>query len=91
MFFAALGAIGLREFMEAAAVTFLYAISEWLEVRATTRARKALSAIVRLRPEKANLVHPSTLRLLLCQQLRSLLELLFQSEQVTRFLVMVWW
>jgi Zn2+/Cd2+-exporting ATPase len=60
MFFAALGAIGLREFMEGAAVTFLYAISEWLEVRATTRARNALSAIVRLRPEKASLVHPST-------------------------------
>ena len=60
MFFAALGAVALREFTEAAAVTFLFAISEWLEVRATARARKALSAIVRLRPDNANLVHPST-------------------------------
>ena len=43
-----------------AAVTFLFALSEWLEVRATSRARQALSAIVQLRPECANLVHPST-------------------------------
>jgi Zn2+/Cd2+-exporting ATPase len=60
MFFAAIGAVGLTEFTEAAAVTFLFAISEWLEMRATARARKALSAIVRLRPDTANLVHPST-------------------------------
>jgi Cd2+/Zn2+-exporting ATPase len=60
MFFAVVGAIALTDFTEAAAVTFLFAISEWLEVRATTRARKALSAIVRLRPESANLVHPKT-------------------------------
>lgn len=43
-----------------AAVTFLFALSEWLEVRASSRARQALSAIVQLRPECANLVHPST-------------------------------
>jgi Zn2+/Cd2+-exporting ATPase len=60
MFFAALGAVALQEFTEAAAVTFLFAFSEWLEVRATTRARDALSAIVKLRPESANLVHPKT-------------------------------
>lgn len=50
----------LQEFTEAAAVTFLFALSEWLEVCATARARKALSAIVQLRPESANLVHPQT-------------------------------
>lgn len=60
MFTAAIGALALQEFTEAAAVAFLFALSEWLEERATTRARTALSAIVRLRPEKANLVHPST-------------------------------
>mmetsp|Transcript_12299 Transcript_12299/g.17673 ORF Transcript_12299/g.17673 Transcript_12299/m.17673 type:complete len:661 (+) Transcript_12299:855-2837(+) len=60
MFFAAVGAVALQEFTEAAAVTFLFSISEWLEVRATTRARNALSEIVNLRPDKANLLHPKT-------------------------------
>lgn len=60
MFFASVGAVGLQEFAEAAAVVFLFAISEWLEVRATARARRALSAIVNLRPDKANIVHPTT-------------------------------
>lgn len=41
-------------------MTFLFAVSEWLEVRATTRARNALSAILDLRPERANLIHPKT-------------------------------
>ena len=60
MMFAILGAVGLQEFPEAAAVTFLFSISEFLESRATSRARDALSAIVNLRPEKANLVNPIT-------------------------------
>ena len=60
MLFAALGAVALQEFAEAAAVTFLFSLSEWLEVHATSRAREALSAIVCLRPEEANLVHPKT-------------------------------
>lgn len=60
MLFAAIGAIALEEYTEAAAVTFLFAISEWLEVRATTRARNALSAIVQLRPDYAYVVHPTT-------------------------------
>jgi Cd2+/Zn2+-exporting ATPase len=64
MFFASVGAVALQEFAEAAAVVFLFAISEWLEVRATARARHALSAIVNLRPEKANLVHPATQELI---------------------------
>jgi len=55
-----IGALALGEYTEAAAVTSLYSISEWLEVRATTRARNALSAIVRLRPEKANLILPNS-------------------------------
>jgi len=60
MLFAAIGAVALQEYTEAAAVTFLFAISEWLEVRATTRARNALNAIVQLRPEYAFIVHPAT-------------------------------
>lgn len=64
MFFASVGAMALQDFTEAAAVVFLFALSEWLEVRATTRARRALSAILDLRPEKANLVHPFTKELI---------------------------
>lgn len=60
MLFAAIGAVALQEYTEAAAVTFLFAISEWLEVRATTRARNALSAIVNLRPDFAFILHPTT-------------------------------
>ena len=60
MLFAAIGAVALQEYTEAAAVTFLFALSEWLEVRATTRARNALNAIVQLRPEYAFIVHPVT-------------------------------
>jgi len=60
MFSAAVGAVALQEFTEAGAVAFLFSLSEWLEARATARARNALSAIVQLRPDKANLIHPST-------------------------------
>ena len=60
MGFASVGALALQEFTEAAAVTFLFTLSEWLEARATSRARDALSAILQLRPEKANLIHPQT-------------------------------
>jgi Cd2+/Zn2+-exporting ATPase len=65
MLFAALGAIALQDFTEAAAVAFLFSLSEWLEVRATRRAREALSAIVNLRPEEANLIHPQTKELII--------------------------
>lgn len=60
MLFAALGALPLQEYTESAAVTFLFAMSETLEQRATARARGALSAIVKLRPEYANVVNPIT-------------------------------
>ena len=49
----ALGALALQEYSEAAAVTFLFSISDWLETLSTARARNALSAIVKLRPERA--------------------------------------
>jgi Cd2+/Zn2+-exporting ATPase len=55
---AALGAVALGEYDEAASVAFLFAVSEFLEARATMKARKALSAIVNLRPDHANVVHP---------------------------------
>jgi len=60
MLFAAVGALPLQEYTEAAAVTFLFSISETLEHLATTRARNALAAIVSLRPEYANVINPVT-------------------------------
>ena len=60
MFFASIGAVALQEYAEAAAVVFLFAASEWLETRATSRARHALRSIVRLRPDTANIIHPET-------------------------------
>eukprot|EP00934_Nitzschia_sp_Nitz4_P004953 Nitzschia sp. Nitz4//scaffold40_size135432//130078//133507//NITZ4_003273-RA/size135432-snap-gene-0.134-mRNA-1//-1//CDS//3329551306//4943//frame0 len=55
---AAVGALILGEYDEAASVAFLFAVSEFLEARATMRARRALGAIVSLRPDHANVVHP---------------------------------
>lgn len=60
MLFAVIGAVALQDYTEAALVSFLFASSEWLESLATARARNALSAIVSLRPEKANLLNPIT-------------------------------
>ena len=57
---AALGALALGEFDEAASVSFLFAISEWLESRATKKARRALGDIVSLKPEYANVIEPKT-------------------------------
>lgn len=65
MFTATAGALALQDFTEAGAVTFLFSISAWLEVRVTARARNALSDIVHLRPEKANLIHPFTKEVML--------------------------
>jgi Cd2+/Zn2+-exporting ATPase len=55
---AALGALALGEYDEAASVSFLFAVSEFLEASATTKARKALSEICALRPDHANVIHP---------------------------------
>lgn len=56
MVIAAFGALALGEFDEAASVSFLFAVSEWLEARATGKARRALGEIISLRPEYANVV-----------------------------------
>ena len=56
MVIAAVGAAALGEFDEAASVSFLFSISEWLESRATLRAQRALGTICKLRPETANLL-----------------------------------
>jgi Cd2+/Zn2+-exporting ATPase len=57
---AAFGALALQEYDEAASVAFLFAVSEYLEARATYRARKALGAIVSMKPEHAHVLHPVT-------------------------------
>ena len=56
MVIAAFGALALGEYDEAASVSFLFAISEWLEARATGKARQALGEIVSLRPEYAHVI-----------------------------------
>ncbi|GAX29128.1 hypothetical protein FisN_7Hh274 [Fistulifera solaris] len=56
MVVAAIGALLLGELDEAASVSFLFCISEFLEARATQRARKALAEICELRPEYANML-----------------------------------
>lgn len=55
---AAIGALALGEYDEAASVSFLFAVSEFLEARATMKARRALSAIVSLKPDHASVIHP---------------------------------
>ena len=60
MTIAALGALALQEYDEAASVSFLFAISDLLEDQATIRARKALDTIVNLRPDHANLIDTKT-------------------------------
>ncbi|KAG7364291.1 E1-E2 ATPase-domain containing protein [Nitzschia inconspicua] len=57
---AATGALLLGEYDEAASVAFLFSVSEFLEARATLKARRALAEICALRPERANVIHPVT-------------------------------
>lgn len=60
MLFAVIGALILGEYTEAAAVTFIFSLSDFLEHIATSRARLALQEIVSLRPEYANLMNAET-------------------------------
>eukprot|EP00979_Chaetoceros_neogracilis_P006932 scaffold1407_cov248-Chaetoceros_neogracile.AAC.2 len=53
---AAIGSLLLQEYDEAASVSFLFAISEFLEDQATRRATKALDSIINMRPDHANLL-----------------------------------
>jgi len=56
---AAIGSLLLQEYDEAASVSFLFAISEFLEEQATKRATKALDSIIKMRPDHANLIGPN--------------------------------
>ncbi|KAL3935253.1 MAG: hypothetical protein SGBAC_009192 [Bacillariaceae sp.] len=57
---AAIGAICLQQYDEAASVAFLFSISELLERRASRKACEALKDICDLKPEYANVIHPET-------------------------------
>ena len=46
MTIAVAGALVIGEFVEAAAVVFLFSLSEWLERRATEKARVAISEVI---------------------------------------------
>ncbi|KAH9258978.1 hypothetical protein BASA81_002598 [Batrachochytrium salamandrivorans] len=53
MSIAVIGALALQDFHEAATVTVIFSWSEWLEERASRRAKGALQALVNLQPESA--------------------------------------
>jgi len=61
---AAIGAICLQQYDEAASVAFLFSISELLERRASRKAREALKDICDMKPEYANVIHPVTKELM---------------------------
>ena len=56
MLIAVAGAIAIGQWSEAAAVTFLFALAQWLESRSMERARLAIRAVMELAPNEA-LVH----------------------------------
>jgi Zn2+/Cd2+-exporting ATPase len=57
---AAIGACILGEWDEAASVSFLFTVSDYMEARASARARLALEAIIHLRPEHATIIDEET-------------------------------
>jgi Cd2+/Zn2+-exporting ATPase len=55
MLLAVLGTLAIQDFVEGAAVLFLFSLSDWLELSATVRQRDAIAAIIALKPEYAEL------------------------------------
>ena len=53
MVVAVVGALVLGEWLEAAAVVFLFAVAQWLELRTMERARQAIRALMDLSPREA--------------------------------------
>ena len=53
MLLAVAGALALGEWAEAATVVWLFAVSQWLEVRTMERAREAIRAVMTLAPTEA--------------------------------------
>lgn len=57
MTLAVIGAIAIKEYSEAAAVVFLFSLSELLESLSVQRARRAISELLKITPQKAQRVH----------------------------------
>ena len=55
MLLAVIGALAIDKFVEGASVLFLFSLSDWLESRASDRARDAIAAIIALKPEEAEI------------------------------------
>lgn len=53
---AVMGAIGIKEFSEAAAVVFLFSLSELLESLSVQRARKAIQELLKITPQTASVL-----------------------------------
>jgi Zn2+/Cd2+-exporting ATPase len=56
MVIAVVGAMVLRDWVEAASVVFLFSVAQWLEVRTLERARQAISSLLDLSPRQALVV-----------------------------------
>jgi Cd2+/Zn2+-exporting ATPase len=57
MVIAVVGAILLKDYVEAASVVFLFAVAQWLEVRTMEGARQAIRALIDLAPPEALVKH----------------------------------
>ncbi len=56
---AVIAAFLIGEYFEAMMVTVLFAIGDWLELKAVQRSRKDIAAVVNIRPQRANLILPN--------------------------------
>lgn len=56
MSIAVIGAVSIGEWSEAAMVVFLFALAEWIEVRALAHARNAVSSLMALAPDEATVL-----------------------------------
>lgn len=56
MSIAVIGAVSIGEWPEAAMVVFLFALAEWIEVRALAHARNAVSSLMALAPDEATVL-----------------------------------
>ncbi|MDO4711045.1 MAG: heavy metal translocating P-type ATPase [Peptostreptococcaceae bacterium] len=55
---ATFGAIGIKEYPEAAAVMLFYQVGEYLQGKAVARSRRSISDLMDIRPDLANIVRP---------------------------------
>jgi Cd2+/Zn2+-exporting ATPase len=71
VFIAALGGIYLREYWEAAAVTFLFVFGSYLEAKALGRTRNALAALIQVIPMKANLLSNGEIKIVEIEEIKT--------------------